>query len=153
MMYLWPGINLQPSQREQNEEILQLPCPSLLENEGTIKRAQDQPAQDVPGLPQRTPNLFIYWFTRSSDCPLVLWHLIIWYGKWWEPPLLHELLPWHNQSPEHKSLTKQRHQRQFHSATQQLLILNRDRERAKRSCLEVGGFIHWVVSHHWLLPA
>ena len=56
MMYLWLGINLQPNQSEPNEEILQLPRPCLLENEGTIKRAHDQPVQDVPGLSQRTPN-------------------------------------------------------------------------------------------------
>ena len=59
MIYLWPGINLQPNQSEQNEEILQLPRTSLLENEGTIKRAQYQPAQDVPGLLQSTPNVHV----------------------------------------------------------------------------------------------
>ena len=59
MKYLWLGINLQPNQSEPNEEILQLPRPCLLENEGTIKRAQDQPAQDVPGLLQRTPNVHV----------------------------------------------------------------------------------------------
>ena len=31
----------------------------MLENESTIKRAQDQPVQDVPGLMQRTPNVHV----------------------------------------------------------------------------------------------